>query len=158
MGANTLVNDDGESVAYSSYGADISREEVEAALATKSSIPFLDTTSPWTTNRPQNLNVEEMLKDILPPPSFSTTSDDIDAAPLGAHRRNEKNPENEKRGMANSTDTRKADDERVMMHDPIGSSTVNRLEQILREQGLKVTGNKEELQQRLRDHVQSQLN
>ena len=44
------------------------------------------------------------------------------------------------------------------MNDPIGSLTVSRLKQILREQGLKVTGNKEELQQRLRDHVQSQLN
>lgn len=144
-GSEYIVDDDGESVPYSSYGADISREEVEAALTTKSTIPFLDTTSPWTTNRRQNLNIEEMIKDIVPPSSSSTTFGNVDAPHRGAHRSNEQESE-------------KGDDGRVMMNDPIGSLTVSRLKQILREQGLKVTGNKEELQQRLRDHVQSQLN
>ena len=41
--------------------------------------------------------------------------------------------------------------------DPIGTLTVARLKDILRAQGLKVSGNKTELQQRLRDHVQSML-
>ena len=92
-GSEYIVDDDGESVPYSSYGADISREEVEAALTTKSTIPFLDTTSPWTTNRRQNLNIEEMIKDIVPPSSSSTTFGNVDAPPRGAHRSNEQESE-----------------------------------------------------------------
>jgi hypothetical protein len=39
--------------------------------------------------------------------------------------------------------------------DPIDSLTVARLKEILREQNLKVSGTKQELQDRLRNHVQS---
>jgi molecular chaperone DnaK (HSP70) len=41
--------------------------------------------------------------------------------------------------------------------DPIGTLTVARLKEILRSRGLKVSGNKKELQDRLRAQVQSML-
>jgi hypothetical protein len=42
-------------------------------------------------------------------------------------------------------------------NDPIGTLTVARLKEILRSRGLKVGGNKKELQDRLRAQVQSML-
>ena len=42
--------------------------------------------------------------------------------------------------------------------DPIDLLSVKRLKEILREQGLKVSGKKQELRNRLRDHVDTKLN
>ena len=41
--------------------------------------------------------------------------------------------------------------------DPIDMLTVKRMKDILKKQGLKVSGNKEELKDRLRSHVQSMI-
>ena len=131
-GSEYSVDDDGESVPFSPYGTGISREEIQAASKTDHPpIPFLDTDSPWKIQQPAALNIDDMLKDITP-------------------------PENEKAKTLTAVEDVQSDG-RVARNDPIGALTVNRLKQILREQGLKVTGNKEDLQQRLRNHVQSQL-
>ena len=66
-------------------------------------------------------------------------------------------------GVATTVDDIKVDTTKKELHtmnsatDPIGMLTVKRMKDILREQGLKVSGSKEELQDRLRLHVQSMV-
>ena len=50
-----------------------------------------------------------------------------------------------------------ASDSKAEAVDPIDLLTVKRLKEILREQNLKVSGNKQELRDRLRAHVNSKL-
>jgi hypothetical protein len=130
-GSEYSVNDDGESVPFASYGTGVSREEIQTATKiNQPSIPFLDTDSPWKAKQPVAFNIDDMLKDVVPPEPVNKTPTAVEDV---------------------------QNDARIARKDPIGALTVSRLKQILREQGLKVTGNKEELQQRLRNHVQSQL-
>ncbi|KAI2510005.1 hypothetical protein MHU86_4431 [Fragilaria crotonensis] len=130
-GSEYIVDDDGESVPFASYGTGVSREEIkEATKINQPPIPFLDTDSPWKAKQPAALDIDDMLKDVVPLDREDKTVTAVEDV---------------------------QNDGRIARNDPIGALTVNRLKQILREQGLKVTGNKEELQQRLRSHVQSQL-
>ena len=61
----------------------------------------------------------------------------------------------------NEVDDEKKVDSQIMEEtdadDPISSLTVARLKEILREQGLKVSGNKQELRDRLKSHVNALL-
>jgi SAP domain/CS domain len=150
-GSEFVVNEDGEAEPYLPYGPGISREEIEAA-SKPSKIPFIDTESPWDNKKPSTWNLQELLNDIPGP----LDSDDMN---VNNPYQNGKEIQDIEQENKEEKHVHQDDDEneRIMKQDPIGSLTVNRLKQILREQGLKVSGNKAELQQRLRDHIQSQL-
>jgi len=109
----------------------------------KITIPFIDTNSPWHQAVPVSVNKDtnqttiaddEQLRESLESAMKASKShiDDNDS--------NSNNPPDPLR-----------------ISDPIEQLTVQRLKEILRQQGLKVSGSKAELQERLRDHVNSMV-
>ena len=66
-------------------------------------------------------------------------------------------PSTPRRPPTTTSKTESTNNGRNDVQDPIGTLTVARLKDILRAQGLKVGGNKKELQERLRNHVQNML-
>lgn len=141
----------GDSVPFSPYGDAISPEEVQAAKNAPQ-IPFLDTESPWSNAVPPKYDIEEMLNNIETPPSPQSNGAPVVDAPPTVLK--DAAPPPEEDSEEESEDDPAASSP---LSDPIDRLTVSRLKDILREQGLKVGGKKAELQQRLREHVKSQL-
>lgn len=94
-------------------------------------IPFIDTPSPWSKSIP----VQEMEMTNQVPTTFK---DNVELEP-------------------SDVDTEEEAPDVKTAADPIDLLTVKRLKEILRLQGLKVSGTKDELQNRLRTHVNSML-
>jgi hypothetical protein len=143
----TVDPETGDSVPFSPYGETISQEEARAAKESPQ-IPFLDTESPWSNAAPPPFDIDEMLKNIDTGPAASSKG----AVP--------ESPMPKDTTPLKSAAPPPAEDEEAPaspLSDPIDRLTVSRLKEILREQGLKVSGNKADLQQRLREHVKSQL-
>ena len=105
----------------------------------RSELPFIDTHSKWHNSVP----VEEVRDEDGMPIDTSMPSgdddDEVDGAAIDATSTDESNGGNAKPS------------------DPIDLLTVKRLKEILKEQGLKVSGNKQELRDRLRSAVNSKL-
>jgi len=164
--------DTGEAVPFSRFGEEtsIGQDEIQNAVKDGDSsthspptkIPFLDTPSPWNKNVPvQEVTIgNETLKAAIIPerdnsnsPSSASTTTPAAAAETTQTLSTTNN--------APSPPSASEEDEIVVdpqnASDPIDLLTVKRLKEILREQGLKVSGNKKELQDRLRIHVQSKL-
>jgi hypothetical protein len=155
-GSEWETNDEGVQVPFSSYGQAVSKDEAQLAGAgsdvgkagetdvgkagetDKKSIPFLDTDSPWHKAVP----VEQRKKVAREMAQNATATI---TAPL---QQNSDLEEKKKKIM------QQREEDAV---DPISTLTVAKLREILREQGLKVSGNKKELQERLRAEVQSML-
>ena len=154
-GKEFIVND-GEPIAYSPYGAAVHPDEMSSTSSSTStvssstsstSIPFVDTSSPWH----QTVPVQNVTSDV------ATTSGSVkqmqrnltraafaaDAAAAAADT-----PQNASTKKAFASNNAK---------DPIDTLTVARLKEILKSQGLPVSGNKEELKQRLRQQVNALL-
>ena len=123
---------DRKTVPFKSLGNNIGDDEIEAAQfgdrlgsSGQASIPFLDTDSPWRKNMP----VEE---------ARGVESDELYAN------------DNEESSDKDDEQTSPSKNQ-----DPVDRLTVSKLKEILRKEGLKVSGNKKELQDRLRNHVNS---
>lgn len=127
-GSEYTVNTEGESVPYSSLGEGISQDELQEASKKGKKIPFLDTESPWSSTVPY-YNMEEIMRDV-----------DTAAKHSGRDGFGE-DPEQEGQKISSE------------ILGPIDLLTVNRLKEALRQEGLKVSGSKAELQQRLKDHI-----
>jgi hypothetical protein len=151
-GSEWITNDDGEQVPFSSFGKSVSSDESRMAVTTGTisdnqmsavkRIPFLDTDSPWHSAVPGKQGTTGSIEE-------KSTATKAESPPLST-------PSSSKR----KSDL--ADKERKLLNqemkdavDPISTLTVARLRQILKERGLKVSGNKKELQERLRAEVQS---
>lgn len=128
-GSEWIVDKDGEKVPFSSMGQGVSKDELKSAKSQP--IPFIDTDSPWhtTVQLDKAKEVKEKLKESL--------------------RENSSIPMQKE---ASDTDESLKD-----AKDPIDTLTVTKLKDVLRSRGLKVSGNKEELLERLRAEVQSML-
>ena len=136
-GSEWITDDEsGDRVPFSTMGKGITQEEIQAiqesdeeSVVNKDSttIPFLDTDSPWHTAVPEDLKKEE----------------DKATSKKEAEKNRKKKELKAKREKEAA--------------DPIDTLTVARLREILKSRGLKVSGNKKELQARLRAEVQSML-
>jgi hypothetical protein len=155
-GSEWETNDEGVQVPFSSYGQAVSKDEAQLAGAgsdvgkagetdvgkagetDKKSIPFLDTDSPWHKAVPVEQR-KKVAREMAQNATATVT------APL---QQNSDLEEKKKKIM------QQREEDAV---DPISTLTVAKLREILRERGLKVSGNKKELQERLRAEVQSML-
>lgn len=133
-GTEYEIDDEGNAVEFSKFGDIISVDEMESLEQTPpKQIPFLDTDSPWhSTIRVDDTTNQTYVKQTR---KFTRSAFAEDSA---------KELDEER---TNPTDAR----------DPIDNLTVKRLKEILKSQGLKVTGTKKELQDRLRKQVNSLL-
>ncbi len=124
---------DKKAVSFKSLGDNIGDDELEDAgiSSQRSQIPFIDTDSPWRKTMP----VEE-----------ARGVDPIENSELLHHdKSNNEESKGDEEGDNNATNSQ----------DPIDRLTVSKLKDILRKEGLKVSGNKTELQDRLKNHVSS---
>jgi hypothetical protein len=129
-GTEWTTNEDGERVPFASMGDGVSAEEVKESSA-PAKIPFLDTDSPWHTAVPVDKK-----ETVMENPTVASSE-------IAKERTKKKEQlEQERRNAAS---------------DPIETLTVARLKDILRSRGAKVSGNKKELQDRLKSEVQSML-
>jgi len=135
-GSEWIVGEDGEKVPFSSMGKGVTKDEAKSAKA-PSPIPFLDTNSPWQKTVPldQAKEVKDKLEETSGKESIDEEKESIDE---------EKESADPKTSIEDAVD-------------PIDTLTVAKLKEILRTRGLKVSGNKKELQERLRAEVQSML-
>ena len=131
-GSEWIVDEQGEKVPFSSMGQGVSNDELKSAKA-PTPIPFLDTNSPWHTSVP--LENAKQVKDQVEEQKEETK--DAPVAKTEAKTETKEIPKDAK--------------------DPIDTLTVAKLKEVLRSRGLKVSGNKKELQERLRAEVQSML-
>lgn len=141
-GSEWVTGEDGEQVPFSSLGNDISPNE--------SKIPFLDTSSPWNKAIPVDKQ-EEFIANAT-------------KAAMEQQQQLLEGIEKEKTTTTTTTtqtDSKKmkelVNQRKVNAKDPIEALTVARLKEVLKSNGLKVTGNKKELQDRMRAHVNSMM-
>lgn len=129
-GSEWTIGEDGEKVPFSSMGQGVSKDEMKSAKS-PSPIPFLDNNSPWHTTVPldQAKKVKEEIEETSP----------------------------EKASTLKKEETSDSKEIAKDSNDPIDTLTVAKLKEVLRSRGLKVSGNKKELQERLRAEVQSML-
>eukprot|EP00551_Chaetoceros_affinis_P012575 CAMPEP_0203683728 /NCGR_PEP_ID=MMETSP0090-20130426/47673_1 /ASSEMBLY_ACC=CAM_ASM_001088 /TAXON_ID=426623 /ORGANISM="Chaetoceros affinis, Strain CCMP159" /LENGTH=432 /DNA_ID=CAMNT_0050552883 /DNA_START=38 /DNA_END=1336 /DNA_ORIENTATION=+ len=134
-----------EGVAVKSLGDKIGDDEIEDAgigISNKRNqgqsqpIPFLDTDSPWRKSMP----VEE------------ARGVEGDGSPFIGH---ESEGSNTEKKSDDDDEDEAPSSTSVKYQDPIDKLTVSKLKDILRKEGLKVSGNKNELQDRLKEHVAS---
>jgi hypothetical protein len=130
-GSEWTTDEEGYKVPFSSMGDSVSKEELQESNAAPR-IPFLDTDSPWHKAVPVAETAEFIKSET------NVSSEDTDKKK--AEKKKELQKQREDRAV-----------------DPIGTVTVSRLKDILRSRGLKVSGNKKELQDRLRAEVNSML-
>jgi SAP domain len=126
-GSEYLPNDDGELERIPAMDKD------EGEVKTRPKIPFLDTNSPWHDAVPVVVDKETNKTYVQQTRNFTRAAYASDSA-------KEVNEE--------TLDPNDA-------IDPIGTLTVKRLKEILKSQGLKTSGAKQELQDRLRKQVNS---
>jgi len=129
-GSEWITDEGGEQKPFSSMGRGISRDEVQS-FKKENSIPFLDTDSPWQKSIP--IDRAKDVAQILEKRKMAATS---------------KNPTN-----AGKNSNAKKQEE----IDPVDNLTVAKLREVLKSRGLKVSGNKKELQELLRSEIQSML-
>ena len=144
-GSEWVTGEDGEQVPFSSFGNDISPKE-----ASSSKIPFLDTSSPWNKAIPVDKKQEFIAN--------ATKAAVEEAEELGGREEKE---EKTTATTATQTDSQKmkelVNQRKMKAKDPIENLTVARLKEVLKSNGLKVSGNKRELQDRMRAHVNSMM-
>jgi len=132
-GTEYVVNDDGQAEPFSPLGEAIGEDEMKEA--TPKQIPFLDTSSPWHDTVPVQVDKKTNKTYIQQSRNFTRAAFAADSA---------KEVHEETLDPEDGTD-------------PIDTLTVKRLKEILKAQGLKVSGTKKELQDRLREQVNSLL-
>ncbi len=130
-----------EGVAFKPLGDKIGDDEIEDAGISGQGggqgqpVPFLDTDSPWRKSMPveEARGVEGVGSAVGQEPE-SDTAEKIDEAD---------SPQSQSQSQS------------TKYRDPVDKLTVSKLKDILRKEGLKVSGTKKELQTRLKDHVSS---
>ena len=162
-GTEYVSDDEGNPVPYSRFGDAASPDEVRendamtkkrGDHATKTKLPFIDTSSPW--NQAVSIEDTEVIDAIRnatkadATASNTTASNGRDQAVGAAFVSNSDAPSVDSADRSAPVGTPRSGD-------PIDNLKVARLKDILRREGLKVTGNKKELQDRLKEHVRSMI-
>eukprot|EP00977_Amphora_coffeiformis_P024745 scaffold16903_cov199-Amphora_coffeaeformis.AAC.2 len=144
-GKEFTIQDDGEPQAFTPYGNAIHPDEMVSSSSSSSSpsirksIPLLDTDSPWHQAVPVE-NATQHYKSLQRNMTRAAFAADAATAAPATTADNKSSKENNNKNNAK---------------DPIDTLTKKRLQEILKSQGLSVTGNKDELKQRLRSRVNS---
>jgi hypothetical protein len=136
-GSEWVTDSEGERVPFNSMGGDAPPIPT-TTTTTKPTVPFLDTNSPWHTTVPVDETEDFLQTNITKAEIEETTKTEQDK------KREEKKQELKKQREQQAAD-------------PIATLTVARLKEILKSRGIKVSGNKQELQDRLRAEVGSML-
>lgn len=138
-GSEYITNDEGEAVPFDSLGAVALSDgsQQQQSRPPKPQIPFLDTNSPWHETVPVTVDHENNRTVVQQSRNFTRAAFAQDSTV-------------DKEDEETDVDPKAATD-------PIDLLTVKRLKEILKSQGLKVSGNKKELQERLRSQVNSLL-
>ncbi|GAX20066.1 hypothetical protein FisN_1Lh452 [Fistulifera solaris] len=128
------IDDEGNAVKFSMFGDSNDDDETDSfTQSAPTPIPFLDTDSPWhSAVRVDDITNQTYVKQTRQFTRSAFAQDSV------------KDPDDVKTNMADA-------------RDPIDNLTVKRLKEILKSQGLKVNGTKKELQDRLRQQVNSLL-
>jgi len=144
-GTEWVTDNEGDRVPFSSMGKGVTHQEIKdtGAPSGSSKIPFLDTASPWHKTVPVDKRAD-FVKNTTSTASATGASFEEGKIDQQKKKRNEK-----KKALQSKRQERAVD--------PIGALTVARLKEILRSRGLKISGNKKELQDRLREEVSSML-
>jgi len=158
-GTEYVTDDEGNSVPFSQLGENIGEDEIRRAVfdgadatgpgsqasrtgGIRDQLPFIDTPTQWQKSMP----VEEgRIEDGI----IREVDNGIALSSSGSA-----NTDVENNGIDTDGNKETEDNNAV---DPIDVLTVKRLKEILKEQNLKVSGNKQELRDRLRVHVNSML-
>lgn len=148
-GSEWVTGEDGEQVPFSSFGDGISpKERIPSDGASSGKIPFLDTSSPWNKAVPVDKKQEFLA---------NATKAAVEEEQGGL----EKEKTTTTTTATTQTDSQKmkelVNQRKRNAKDPIEALTVARLKEVLKSNGLKVTGNKKELQDRMRAHVNSMM-
>lgn len=150
-GSEFIMNSEtGEPEPWLPLGMSQSSSSDQRNTVSKQTIPFLDTDSPWHSVGANQTTVLE--KEEEDDPSDGVPNDVVQQkrlftrAAFAADAANSKtsNDDQDSGAVANAVD-------------PIDMLTVQKLKEILKSQGLKVSGNKKELQDRLRQQVNALL-
>ena len=129
---------------------------------TRIQIPFLDTTSPWQQQRQSKPRQQQQPKQ----PQWASVPVDIDPDTKSPIITNEQAlqaglEQHQKQDQDATTTTKSSTKQKKtskkIASNPMQELTVQRLRDILQQQGLKVSGSKQELQDRLQNHVNSLL-
>ncbi len=133
QGNQEFLDDGAENVPFRPLGDNIGSDEISAAGIDMNNIPKPSQNPYMTQASPwlQTMPVEEARTDEM-----GTTEQSKDITGLEEKETNEKSA----------------------MKDPIDLLTVTKLKEVLRREGLKVSGNKEVLKERLKSHVQTVMN
>jgi hypothetical protein len=125
-----VLSDDLERKAYSMLGKDVSQEELRDAGVVGTSMDDVSGEQTAASNIAVEIENDGHKEDseCIPDASDSNQDEEDDDSKSSSHS-----------------------------NDPIAGLTVKKLKEILRQEGLKVSGTKSELQERLREHVQSLL-
>jgi hypothetical protein len=135
-GSEWITGEDGEQKPFSTMGRGISKDEAPK-------IPFLDTDSPWQKKPPVPVDrVKDVTKRVK---NEKTTAASSSQDPTITKK------------SKNDDDVDDQKEEDKAAKDPVDNLTVAKLREVLKARGLKVSGNKKELQERLRSEIQSML-
>jgi hypothetical protein len=133
-GSEWITGEDGEQKPFSTMGRGISKDEAPK-------IPFLDTDSPWQKKPPVPVDrAKDVAESVKNEKTTAVSSQD---------------PTITKKNK--NDDVNKQKEEEKDAKDPVDNLTVAKLREVLKARGLKVSGNKKELQERLRSEIQSML-
>jgi hypothetical protein len=133
-GTEYTTDDNGEPIPYEDF---LKNKKVEP-------IPFIDTSSPWHKTTATVLNGSKNKTVVQQVRNFTRAAFAEESA---KQKEQQQQQQRESKQKKISRDAK----------DPIDTLTVERLKEILREQGLPVSGNKKELQTRLRNRVNALL-
>ena len=145
-GSEWTTDANGERVPFHSMGERTAAQSTPPPYGTKPTIPFLDTSSPWHNAIP----VDEI--------EDQTVRNEDDPTAFDANRKATAEPSQQQEERKQQQQQQQHREKLLAAAaDPIATLTIARLKEILKSRGLKVSGNKKELQDRLRSEVSSMM-
>ena len=140
-GSEWITNEDGEREPFNSLLGGNNDNNAGSQIKSTTPIPFVDTNSPWHKAVPAEKKMDDTtrLQAKIPEDALAEES--------------KTEMENSRKKAMKALQKKRAQ----QASDPIETLTVTRLKDILKSRGLKVSGNKKELQDRLRTEVNAML-
>lgn len=143
-GVDYTVDDEGRAVKFDTYGRGVDEGEIRKSTAKK--LPFVDVdASTWQAAVPVYRDPETNASYVQQTRNLTRAAFAKDASSSAST------------GPSTTKNTRRKIKEQEEVADPIDLLTVDKLKEILKSQGLRVSGSKKELQERLRKQVNSLL-
>jgi hypothetical protein len=132
-GTELLDQGDGKTAPFNAFGDNVGKDEIEAA----------------------GIRMDEIPKPTQANPYMTKDSPWLQTMPAEEARTGEENGIESEEAPASAKKEDSDGKKKMEMKDPIDLLTVSKLKEILKREELKVSGNKKELQDRLKNHVKS---